>query len=179
MLIKTFCEVTGLPRDTVRFYVKRGLLTPLVGSGPGNRYQVFDKVQVDRARLIKAAQKLGFSLRQIEQFAADYEKSALGCDEKVSLLRSRLADLDDQARTLRELRDVLSGKLLELEAESAASGARNGPDCSDAGYDRITRAARPPGQKARKAASKAKGYDAGGNASEQPLTRSTGGAKDR
>ena len=119
MLIKAFCEATGLPRDTVRFYVKRGLLTPSVGSKPGNRYQVFDAAQVERARHIRAAQKLGFTLRQIEQFARDYERSALGREAKIGILQARLADLDDQAKTLRELRKVLTNKLRQLEAETS------------------------------------------------------------
>ena len=55
MLIKGFCEATGLSRDTVRFYVRRGLLSPAIGSGAGNRYQVFDAAQVERAKVIKAA----------------------------------------------------------------------------------------------------------------------------
>jgi DNA-binding transcriptional MerR regulator len=118
MLIKSFCEATGLPRDTVRFYVKRGLLAPAIGSKPGNRYQVFDAAQVERARLIRAAQKLGFSLRQIEQFAMDYERSGLGRDAKISLLQSRLADLDRQAMTLREVRKVLAKKLRQLQSEN-------------------------------------------------------------
>jgi DNA-binding transcriptional MerR regulator len=115
MLIKQFCEATGLPRDTVRFYVKQGLLTPDIGSRESNRYQVFDAAQVERAKLIKAAQRLGFSLKEIAEFGKAYETQSLSTEAKAELLRSRLAGLDDQARLLRSVRDYLSAKLTWLE----------------------------------------------------------------
>lgn len=115
MLIKVFCEATGLPRDTVRFYVKRGLLTPDVGSRPGNRYQVFDPAQVERARMIKAAQKLGFSLKEIARLGEAYEARGVTREDKADLLRSRLAVLDEQARLLSRVREHLSAKLRWVE----------------------------------------------------------------
>ncbi len=32
MLIQEFCRATGLTRDTVRFYVRQGLLAPTIGA---------------------------------------------------------------------------------------------------------------------------------------------------
>jgi MerR family transcriptional regulator, copper efflux regulator len=36
MLISEFTRATGLSRDTVRFYVRRGLLAPLAGNKGGS-----------------------------------------------------------------------------------------------------------------------------------------------
>lgn len=115
MLIKAFCDATGLPRDTVRFYVKHGLLTPDVGSRPGNRYQVFDDAQVERARLIKIAQALGFSLKEIAGLAKAYAAAAIGPEEKVALLRSRLSALDEQERLVGVMRAYLAAKIRWIE----------------------------------------------------------------
>ncbi len=68
----------------------------------------------------QGGQRLGFSLRQIEQFAAAYESVALNRDEKIAILKSRLADIDDQARKLCELRGLLSVKLEQLETGEPA-----------------------------------------------------------
>jgi DNA-binding transcriptional MerR regulator len=115
VLIKEFCQATGLPRDTVRFYVKRGLLTPDVGSRASNRYQVFDQAQVERARLIRTAQRLGFSLGEIARLAQKYEGRDVPRAAKAELLRSRLAALDEQARLLRLMRSYLAAKLRWVE----------------------------------------------------------------
>lgn len=115
MLIKQFCEATGLPRDTVRFYVKRGLLAPEIGCRPNNRYQVFDATQVERARLIKAAQRLGFSLRQIAVLAESYGAEEIGSEAKMAVLRGQIAGLAEQERELRRMRLYLAAKLNWVE----------------------------------------------------------------
>lgn len=122
MLIKQFCEATGLPRDTVRFYVKRGLLKPTIGSASGNRYQHFDAAQVERAMLIRSAQGLGFTLRQIAELAKDYEHEAFSVEDKAGVLRAQLAQITARERDLREMRRYLEAKLRWLEA--GASGAQ-------------------------------------------------------
>jgi len=121
MLIKQFCEATGLPRDTVRFYVKRGLLKPTIGSASGNRYQHFDAEQVERAMLIRSAQGLGFTLRQIAELAKDYEQGALTALDRAGVLRAQLAQITARERDLREMRRYLEAKLLWLEAGAAGA----------------------------------------------------------
>lgn len=123
MLIHQFCEATGLSRDTVRFYVKRGLLTPSIGAGQStNRYQVFDLSQVERARLIRAAQGLGFTLTEIAALAKAYEDGALTRARRAEVLREHLAALDERAARLRAVRSYLSAKLRWVE-----SGERGAP----------------------------------------------------
>ena len=61
MLISEFARAAGLSRDTVHFYVRRGLLTPLAGNkGGSNPYQVFTNEHVQMARTIRMAQSLAF-----------------------------------------------------------------------------------------------------------------------
>lgn len=115
MLIKQFCETTGLPRNTVRFYVKRGLLKPTIGSGSGNRYQHFDAAQVERAMLIRSAQGLGFTLRQIAELAKDYEQETLSSEDRAGVLRAQLAQVTARERDLRQMRQYLQAKLVWLE----------------------------------------------------------------
>lgn len=115
MLIKAFCEATDLPRDTVRFYVRRGLLKPSIGSRPGNRYQVFDAAQVERAKLIRAAQRLGFTLKQIAELGKRYDAEEVGSEAKMAVLRVQVAQLAAQERELRRVRKYLAAKLNWVE----------------------------------------------------------------
>jgi DNA-binding transcriptional MerR regulator len=66
MLISEFARKTGLTTDTVRLYVRRGLLTPETnGKGGRNPYQVFTAEQVRRAKFVCTAQSLGLSLKDL------------------------------------------------------------------------------------------------------------------
>jgi DNA-binding transcriptional MerR regulator len=64
MRIAGFLRATGLPRSTVRFYERVGLLTPDL-SARGNGYRVYGPQHVERARLVRLGQGLGFSIREI------------------------------------------------------------------------------------------------------------------
>lgn len=124
MLIQEFCRASGLSRDTVRFYVKHGLLRPSVA--PGNRYRVFDEAQVERARLIRSAQALGFTLREISALGAAYERDGLPPARRAEVLRDQLARLDARAAQLDAVRGYLAAKLRWVEAGEAGPPPRLG-----------------------------------------------------
>src|ERR1700716_4316979 len=85
MLISEFARKTGLTIDAVRFYVRRGLLTPETnGKGGRNPYQVFTAEHVRAAKFICTAQSLGLSLKvaaigKERQVDASRPSSALRC----------------------------------------------------------------------------------------------------
>src|SRR5689334_21206759 len=64
MLISEFARAANLSPDTVRFYVKLGLLRPEAGRrGGSNPYLEFSRADLARARLVQLARSLGFTLR--------------------------------------------------------------------------------------------------------------------
>src|SRR5258708_27567644 len=65
MLISEFARRAGLTTDTVRFYVRRGLITPERNGKGRNPYQVFTADHVRAAKIIRTAQSLGMSLKEI------------------------------------------------------------------------------------------------------------------
>ena len=66
MLISEFSEVSGLSRDTIRFYVRLGLFRPVRGAKGGrNAYQEFTQVDVRTAQVGRAAQSLGVCLAHL------------------------------------------------------------------------------------------------------------------
>ena len=104
MLIAEFARVTGLSRDTIRFYVKRGLLKPAFGPGQTNRYQHFDQRQVERAALIRTAQSLGFTLAEITALDVEYALRGMTLQRKVAVMTGRIAQIDEKMTALREVR---------------------------------------------------------------------------
>lgn len=120
MLISEFARAAGLTPDTVRFYVRLGLLAPaLGGKGASNPYQIFSAAHVERARLIRLAQSLGFSLKEIAAFNAEYEAGALTPERGAAILRGQLARLAEKAAQLDGMMAYMRAKIAWLESGCA------------------------------------------------------------
>ncbi|WP_158884104.1 MerR family transcriptional regulator [Rhodanobacter sp. L36] len=129
MLIADFCRRADLTRDAVRLYVKLGLLTPNVGVNASNRYQQFTDKDLNTTAVIRTAQQLGFTLRQIVTFNKEYESGAMDRKRKLAIMRSQLEAFDIQAERMRAMRKYLRAKVAWLEGgergvEPAFRGAR-------------------------------------------------------
>ena len=110
MLIGAMAQATGLSRDTLRFYEKRGLLRARRGA---NGYRDYPLEAVDWLRYLRTAQQLGFTLSEIE---ADMPLlAAPDAPETAALLRAalanKLADIDARIAGLSQLRTELARRL--------------------------------------------------------------------
>lgn len=63
--VSELAKRTGLNKDTIRYYVKIGLLTPIRDNRNG--YKLFDEKDIVRLRFICKAKYLGFTLKEIKQ----------------------------------------------------------------------------------------------------------------
>jgi molybdopterin-synthase adenylyltransferase len=80
MVISTFARESGLSVDTVRFYVRQRLLIPARGLKGGSRpYQMFSDADLETARVIRLAQALGLTLKEIKAFVGE-----IAPDERVT-----------------------------------------------------------------------------------------------
>jgi DNA-binding transcriptional MerR regulator len=117
MLIAEFRRRTGLTRDAVRLYVKLGLLRPTVD--PDNRYQRFGEDDVERVGVIRMAQQLGFSLKQMVPLAREYEAGRLDVNRRLAVMRRQLAMIEAQAERIGAMRDYVRAKIAWMEAGEA------------------------------------------------------------
>lgn len=144
MLISEFSRATGLSPDTVRFTVKRGLLKPETGRrGGANPYQVFRRDHLEMARLVKLAQSLGFTLREIAALANELAATGFTRRRKISILRGRLDVLDEKAEQIADLRRYLTAKIAWIEGgdrgpEPALDAGNHAPAVRRAGIRRGT-----------------------------------------
>ena len=115
MLIAEFCRRADLTRDAVRLYVKLGLFTPNVRHSASNRYQQFNDADLDRAAVIRTAQQLGFTLKQIVTFNREYAAGAMDVGRKLDIMRGQLQAVDVQAERIRAMRKYLRAKIAWLE----------------------------------------------------------------
>lgn len=96
---------TGVPASTVRFYERRGLLSPSARSD-GN-YRLFAPEQVDRVRFVRAAQQAGFTLRDIAALLALRDGDAAPCPRVRGLIDARLQRVAAELEHLRHVEGVL------------------------------------------------------------------------
>jgi len=123
MLISEFARATELSVDTVRFYVRKGLLQPETGmKGGTNPYQIFTSEHVEQARMIRMAQGLGFSLREISALAEEYLSGGMTPARSLEVMRTQLARLEEKADQLNAMVGYVRAKIAWLE------GGERGPE---------------------------------------------------
>ncbi|HVX76177.1 MAG TPA: MerR family transcriptional regulator [Bradyrhizobium sp.] len=134
MLISEFARAAGLSTDTVRFYVRRGLLVPeLGGKGGRNPYQVFTEEHVRDARIIRLAQSLGMSLKEIALLGQEYRAGGMTRERSIEILSGQLSRLEQKARELDALASYLRTKIAWLE--NGEKGPE--PDLADFGQGHL------------------------------------------
>ena len=104
MHIGELALATGLSRDTLRFYEKRGLLR---ARRQANGYRDYPADAVRIVRFIKNAQELGFSLDEIEELVR-LRGGRRGERQQVRAIAERkITDIDRKIAQLQSMRDAL------------------------------------------------------------------------
>jgi len=100
--------------DSIRFYERRGLLAE--PERTESNYRVYPLGAADRLRFIKKAQKLGFSLTEIQELldlrqSPDASKAEvkIKTEEKIKDIRARIQDLSRILTVLEQLDESCDG----------------------------------------------------------------------
>lgn len=112
-------RAAGVNQQTLRYYERRGLLTAATRTLGGHRLYSADAVTV--LRVIKAAQRLGFSLEEISELIEvgkhHHGKADVGLEaraaEKLREVESRIADLQEIRATLNAAIDAGCNDLVQ------------------------------------------------------------------
>ncbi len=115
MRIKEFMETTGLPRSSIRFYERKGLLEP-EGTGKGNGYREYGQSQVERAMAIRFAQRVGFSLKEVRSLIDAWDKGRLDQGLRRTAIVEKLAEVDQKLAALGAMRAYLDGIVSWIDA---------------------------------------------------------------
>lgn len=86
--VKELAKRTGVTPDTVRHYVRIGLLKPR--RNPGNRYKLFTDADVRRLHFIRQAKSLGYTLDEIEKIFHDSSRGRSPCPRVRDIIHSRI-----------------------------------------------------------------------------------------
>ena len=102
----------------MRYYEKVGLLRPTERSPSG--YRLYDEAAVERLNFVRGAQQVGLRLREIAELLEVMDRGQCPCGHTDALLRSRIADLDQELAELTTLR----AELVRLVDEHPAGSCR-------------------------------------------------------
>lgn len=106
MRISELARAAGVGISTVRFYERRGLVVPTTRTHGGYRH--YDHEALRRLKFIRRAQRLGFTLAEVEQL--------LGVDDFGDVITEKVAEIEQRQRDLDRVRLAL--------LEVAANGVR-------------------------------------------------------
>lgn len=104
MRIGELCSRAGLPKDTVRYYERQGLLEKIPQPNVSNNYKVYSAVDLQRLKMIKHAKMLGFTLAEISDVLAIWVDDQFSVEQKQASLRRKLVQIEEKQQALTELR---------------------------------------------------------------------------
>lgn len=105
-LIGELAEQAGVNRETLRYYERRGLLTPARRTASG--YRVYDRESAARLGFIKRAQGFGFSLDEIGHLLKMKPENPRSCHRVMAMLDSKLEELAAQIREMKRFHRQLA-----------------------------------------------------------------------
>jgi MerR family copper efflux transcriptional regulator len=102
--IGKLAKLVGVNIDTVRYYERNGLLAPSARLASG--YRRYGDLELARLRFIRRAQKLGFSLKEINSLLGLSARRSVAQVKRAA--QTKLADVDARIADLQRVRDGLS-----------------------------------------------------------------------
>ncbi|MGB5939827.1 MAG: MerR family transcriptional regulator [Rhodanobacter sp.] len=124
MLIGELAAASGLSREALRFYEKRGLIrsrrTP-------NGYRSYPPETAMLLDYIRTAQQLGFTLTEIGRELPQLWQADASGEDIAAIMRAKLRDIDERIAMLQALRHDLVSRIASdcpLQVTVAASKGR-------------------------------------------------------
>ena len=106
MRIGELSKKTNFKIETLRFYEKQGLLTPVSRTEAG--YREYDAESLKQLRFIQKAKTVGFSLSEIsELLTLRVEREQHSCGDVKQIAESKITQIDKKINELEQMRKAL------------------------------------------------------------------------
>ncbi|WP_040205595.1 MerR family transcriptional regulator [Neobacillus jeddahensis] len=107
MKIKELAEKTGLTAYTIRYYEKEGLLDSRHFQRDENNYRNYNEKAIERLKLIKKFQSVGFSLVELKEFFQEHTTHSATNLEAIEWIRQKIGEIERK----KDEYDQIIGKL--------------------------------------------------------------------
>lgn len=124
LTIGQLAKLAGVSRSMLRYYEEQGLVKPVERTAAG--YRLYDADSARTLLFIRRAQRLGFSLGDIQTLLERVERGTLLDETAVALAEERYLAIERQLTELLVQRHEMGALLLDLKAR--VSGGADGPD---------------------------------------------------
>jgi DNA-binding transcriptional MerR regulator len=111
MLIGELVERSGLTKDTIRFYEKKGLINLDRKSRRENNYKEYPEQVFEKLMLIRKLKDMGFTLNEIDTFLELWREEDASCQNLKYTLESKVTLVIEQIQKLAELKSRLTQSL--------------------------------------------------------------------
>ncbi|MAX67632.1 MAG: MerR family transcriptional regulator [Bacteriovoracaceae bacterium] len=118
MQTKDIMKLTGLDRETLRFYEKKGIIT--IPNRTASGYRKYNDEVVERINFTLMAKEAGFTLGEIKELL-DLKESGVSCKAGRDMALEKMKEVDERMQSLRNIKKVL--KIFVRECEESG-----GPD---------------------------------------------------
>ncbi len=105
MLIGQISKLSGLSRDTIRFYEKKELIKVEVSDTPFNNYKNYTRETLQRLLLIKQAKSFGFTLNEIAKLLVSVDENTATCSFFYEKVKTKIISIDEEIQILLETKN--------------------------------------------------------------------------
>ncbi len=107
MLIGEIVEKSGLTKDTIRFYEKKGLIKVSRSISEWNNYKNYSSEILEQLLLIKKAKGFGFTLNEIAEIFELIKRNEASCEVLSSKVTEKLNEIDRKIKELKDLKKMI------------------------------------------------------------------------
>lgn len=113
MLIGELVERSGLTKDTIRFYEKKGLINIDRKSRRENNYKEYSEQVFEKLMLIRKLKDMGFTLNEVDTFLELWRDEDANCKNLKYTLENKILLINEQMLKLAELKHRLTESVLK------------------------------------------------------------------
>lgn len=113
MLIGELVERSGLTKDTIRFYEKKGLITLGSKGRRSNNYKEYSEQVLEKLTLIRKLKDLGFTLNEIDTFLELWCDEDASCKNLKYTLENKILLINEQLIKLAYLKNRLTESVIK------------------------------------------------------------------
>lgn len=111
MLIGELVQKTGLSRDTIRFYERKGLISVGRKERRDNNYKEYSDEVLERLFMIKKIKSFGFTLNETDELLEMIGMNTASCSTVSSKMADKITLIDAKIQELMELKKLMSNLL--------------------------------------------------------------------
>lgn len=115
MKVTELAKAMNATPDTVRYYTRIGLITPVKTAENG--YKSYDKKAQQRLKFILSVRQLGFSVKEITEILSEADKGHTACPLVREIVERRLAETEIQFQHALQLREKLKNSINDWQSK--------------------------------------------------------------